>query len=384
VRANATCVKPDIKSRSLAELEQDLAAWGEPKFRAAQLLHWVYQRHAADWEIMTNLPKTLRQRLQANYTLSAFPLVRLQSSTDSTVKFLWRLADSNLIESVLVPASPALYGQPSDRFTLCVSTQIGCAYGCKFCASGLRGWKRNLDSGEIVEQLVAAERWHARQDASACSSAEPPGHTPISTLSQSSRKRLVNNLVIMGMGEPLANYENLLRALHILNAPWGGGIGARKITVSTSGLPRQIRRLAEEPMQLRLAVSLHGATDEIRNRLMPVNRKHPLRELVLACEYYLEKKGRMISLEYVLIAGVNADPSQVRPLAELARRLHAKVNLIPYNQIPGLPWTRPDEARQSAFLAALERLRVPATLRREKGHEISAACGQLRLQTEGS
>jgi 23S rRNA (adenine2503-C2)-methyltransferase len=194
--------------------------------------------------------------------------------------------------------------------------------------------------------------------------------------------RLVSNLVIMGMGEPLANYENLLGALKILNAPWGGSIGARKITISTSGLAPQIRRLAEEPLQFRLAVSLHGATDETRDKIMPVNRKYPLRELTAACEYYQRKRGRMITFEYVLIAGVNDGLDQVKPLAALAQRLKAKVNLIPYNRVEGLPWERPGEEAQEAFLRALEKQKVSATLRREKGGDIDAACGQLRLKTE--
>jgi 23S rRNA (adenine2503-C2)-methyltransferase len=264
----------------------------------------------------------------------------------------------------LIPANPALYGEASDRHTLCVSTQVGCAYGCKFCASGLEGWKRNLSVEEIVDQVLAVERWHAAQE----------GREPA--------ERLVNNLVIMGMGEPLANYHNLLKALKILNAPWGGGIGARKITVSTSGLAPQIRKLADETFQFRLAISLHGATDEVRQKIMPVNRKYPLKELTEACEYYQEKKGRMITLEYILMAGVNDGLEQVPPLAKLAHRLHAKVNLIPYNKVEGLPWERPSEEAQEQFLAALEGQGVTATLRREKGHDIDAACGQLRLRTE--
>jgi 23S rRNA (adenine2503-C2)-methyltransferase len=193
---------------------------------------------------------------------------------------------------------------------------------------------------------------------------------------------LINNLVIMGMGEPLANYDNLLKALKILNAPWGGGIGARKITVSTSGLAPQIRKLADEPLQFRLAISLHGATDETRQKIMPINSKYPLSELTAACEYYQQKKGRMITLEYILIAGVNDSLDQIKPLARLAHRLHAKVNLIPYNRVEGLPWERPADPAQEAFLSALEKQKVTATLRREKGHDIDAACGQLRLKTE--
>jgi 23S rRNA (adenine2503-C2)-methyltransferase len=186
----------------------------------------------------------------------------------------------------------------------------------------------------------------------------------------------------MGMGEPLANYDNLMKALKILNAPWGGGIGARKITISTSGLAPQIRKLAEEPLQFRLAISLHGATDATRNKIMPVNRKYPLRDLTAACEYYQKQKGRMITLEYILIAGVNDSLREIKPLAQLAHRLHAKVNLIPYNKVEDLPWIRPTEDAQEKFLEALEREKVTATLRREKGHDIDAACGQLRLKTE--
>jgi 23S rRNA (adenine2503-C2)-methyltransferase len=173
-----------------------------------------------------------------------------------------------------------------------------------------------------------------------------------------------------------------LKALRILNAPWGGGIGARKITISTSGLAPQIRKLADEPEQFRLAVSLHGATDAVRNQIMPVNRKHPLKELIAACEYYQRQKGRMLTFEYILIAGVNDSIEQAKPLAALARKLSAKVNLIPYNNVEGLPWERPAEKTCEEFLAALEKQKVTATLRREKGHDIDAACGQLRLKTE--
>jgi len=225
------------------------------------------------------------------------------------------------------------------------------------------------------------ERWHASEAAARAGGAGAPA-TSASAPAAPTSNRLVSNLVIMGMGEPLANFQPLMKALQILNAPWGGGIGARKITISTSGLAPQIRSLADEPLQYRLAISLHGATDVTRNKIMPVNRKYPLRELVAACEYYQEKKGRLITLEYILIAGVNDALSETRPLADLARRLNAKVNLIPYNRVEGLNWERPSESVQEAFLAGLERQRVIATLRREKGHDIDAACGQLRLRTE--
>jgi len=362
-------LKPDIRSQTKDELAGRFKAWGQSAYRVSQLLHWLYVQRVDHWEQMTNLPAGLRLQLEEAFELRSLKCVRKQGSPDTTQKFLWRLGDGDMVESVLIPANPGLYGDPSDRHTLCVSTQVGCAYGCKFCASGLEGWKRNLRAEEIVGQVLALERKDSSQAGSTSPLSPPTSH-------------LVNNLVIMGMGEPLANYDNLLKALTILNAPWGGGIGARKITISTSGLAPEIGRLADEPFQFRLAISLHGATDPIRNRLMPVNRKYPLRELVAACEYYQEKKGRMITLEYILIQGVNDGLDSVKPLAMLAKRLHAKVNLIPYNTVEGLPWQRPDENVQESFLAALEHERITATLRREKGHDIDAACGQLRLKTE--
>jgi 23S rRNA (adenine2503-C2)-methyltransferase len=355
-------MQPDIKSLSREELEAQFKAWGEPVYRAAQLLEWLYVRRVTSWDAMTNLPKGLREKLRESFSLQTMELIRKQGSPDTTQKFLWRLSDHSLIESVLIPANPALYGEASDRHTLCISTQVGCAYGCKFCASGLEGWKRNLQPHEIIEQVLAVER--ANQ-----SDAKETG-------------RAVDNIVVMGMGEPLANYDNLLKALKTLNAPWGGGIGARKITISTSGLAPQIRKLAEEPLQFRLAISLHGATDDVRARIMPVNKKYPLKELVAACEEYQAKKGRMMTLEYILIAGVNDSIEQTKPLAAIAKKIFAKVNLIPYNNVEGLPWVRPAEDVCERFLKALEKQNVTATLRREKGHDIDAACGQLRLKTE--
>ncbi len=385
-------VKPDIKSLTRDELLARFAEWSLPEWRVDQLLQWLYQRRVTSWDEMTNLPKAMRERLGAEFSLSCLTLSLKQGASDATQKFLWRLVDGALIESVLIPANPALYGDASDRHTLCVSTQVGCAYGCKFCASGLEGWKRNLRPEEIVEQILATERWHAEQSSKPkvqdSKSAEGKGSTlnaepgTLNSAAAAAPERLINNLVIMGMGEPLANYDNLLKALRILNAPWGFGIGARKITISTSGLAPQIVQLAGEPEQFRLAISLHGATDEVRSQIMPVNRKYPLRELTSACESYQRKRDRMITLEYILIAGVNDDLLQVRPLATLAKKLNAKVNLIPYNKVEGLQWRRPTETAQEAFLAALEAQKVVATLRREKGHDIDAACGQLRLRTE--
>jgi 23S rRNA (adenine2503-C2)-methyltransferase len=369
-------VPTDIKSLTREELETQFKSWKQPAYRVTQLLEWLYARRAANWDAMTNLPKPLREKLGELFSLHCLELVRKQGAQDATQKFLWKLADGSLIESVLIPANPALYGEASDRHTLCISTQVGCAYGCRFCASGLDGWKRNLTPDEIVEQVLAVERQVSsdKRQLTQNEGTSTPAARPLS--------RTVDNIVVMGMGEPLANYDHLIKALKILNAPWGGGIGARKITISTSGLAPQIRRLAAEPLQFRLAISLHGATDEIRNRIMPVNRKHPLKELVAACEQYQIQKGRMLTFEYILIAGVNDSIEQAGPLATLAKKLFAKVNLIPYNRVEGLPWERPAEKVCEAFLRALEKQKVIATLRREKGEDIDAACGQLRLKTE--
>lgn len=359
-------MKPDLKAQTREELAAILAGWSQPSYRAGQILDWIYRSRAARWQAMTSIPNSLRDRLAAEFDLTELELVTVQGTDDSARKFLWRMADGARVESVLIGASPALYGELSDRRTLCISTQVGCAYGCRFCASGLGGWKRDLTAGEMVDQVLAVERWHAAQPAA----------------SEDRGRRLIDNLVVMGMGEPLANYDALLRALRLLNAPWGGGLGARKITVSSSGLCPEIRRLAEEPFQFRLAISLHGATDDVRSLLMPINRRYPLRELVRTCEHYRSRRGRMITFEYVLIAGVNDTTAQAQQLAELARPLCAKVNLIPYNRVDGLAWERPSPAAQEAFLQMLIGRGISATLRLEKGHDIDAACGQLRLRTE--
>lgn len=337
--------------------EDLLLSLGEPRFRAGQILEWLYKRRVQRWEDMTNLPAPLRAKLSAAMPLAPLEVVRVSGSGDTTRKFLFRLSDAHLIETVLIPASPALYGEASDRRTVCISSQVGCAYGCRFCASGLDGWKRNLSAGEIVAQFLRAEELGGEK---------------------------ANNIVFMGMGEPMANYENLLRAVGILNAAWGAGLGARHMTVSTSGLVPGIRALAAQPLQVRLAISLHGATDETRGKIMPVNRKYPLADLLDACAEYARLKKQKITFEYILIKGLNDTDEQARLLAAHARKLGAKINLIPYNTVEGLGWERPPEHRQLAFLAIIRRAGADATLRREKGHDIAAACGQLRLQAEKS
>ena len=345
----------DALSFTKSEWEVRMQELGQPTYRAGQVLDWLFRRRVRDWGDMSNLPASIRQILSENFPTRRLEKVRETGSKDTTRKFLFRLADGQLIESVLIPASPALYGEASDRRTICISSQVGCAYGCKFCASGLDGWKRNLTAAEIVDQFLQVEAESAEK---------------------------INNIVFMGMGEPMANYDNLLRAISILNAPWGVGIGARHMTVSTSGLAPRIRDLATQPLQVRLAISFHGATDEVRARIMPVNKKYPIEELLSACEEYVGIKKQRLTFEYILIRDINDSPEQAQLLAQHARRVNAKVNLIPYNTVEGLEWDRPEESCQEEFLGILRNAGTEATLRREKGHDIAAACGQLRLQVE--
>ena len=351
-----------VSTLSPDDLQEWLYSVGELNYRSQQIIKWVHQGQAADWNQMSNLPTSLQKLLATNFIFSTVNIEREQGRLQTTQKFLWRLKDDQLVESVLIPANTSLYGETSDRYTLCVSTQVGCAYGCRFCASGLEGFKRNLEPAEIVDQVLSVERMQRAH--------------------RGNNSRLITNLVIMGMGEPLANYPNLMSALEILNAQWGANIGARKITISTSGLAPQIRKLAKETRQYRLAVSLHGATDEIRNKLMPINKKYPLNKLIAAIEEYQSSKNGMITLEYILIAGLNDSLSQALDLGKIAKSLRAKLNLIPYNEVGEFKWERPREPALDAFLNKLTKLGVPATLRHEKGHDIEAACGQLRLRTE--
>lgn len=331
-------------------------ARGQSKFRAKQVVQWIFQKRVTSFDEMTNLSRDLRDELAREFTLGLLPTVRLTGSTDTTRKFLFQLADGRLIESVRIPANANFEGDRSGRITLCVSSQVGCAYDCKFCASGLAGFTRNLTAGEIVGQVMTVE--HETGDT-------------------------IRNLVFMGMGEPLANLTQLTKALTILNADWGMNIGARHMTVSTSGLAPQIEKLATIPMQIRLAISLHGATDEVREQIMPVNKKYNITRLFDSLDVWLRHKKQMVTFEYILIEGVNDSLEQAEVLAKRARALHAKVNLIPYNTVEGLPWKRPDIPQQDAFLRVLSKANVTATIRREKGHDIDAACGQLRLQEEG-
>lgn len=357
--------KPALTGETLESITERLQARGEPTFRAKQILDWVYKKRARSWDDMTNLSKPLRAWLAETFDFLPAQLVLNKQSTDVTDKLLLELRDQALIETVIIRAPQEGVGLDQSRKTICISTQVGCAMGCVFCASGLAGLKRDLSAGEIVAQLLQV---CYLEDART-----PRARTEFASF---------DNIVVMGMGEPLANYDALIRALTIVNADWGLGFGARRITISTSGLVPKILKLADEPLGFRLAISLHGATDEVREKIMPVNRAYPLAKLLPAVREFSEKHGRMVTLEFILIEDVNDSLDQAEKLRDIGRDLHAHVNLIPYNTVEGLPWKRPSLTRQERFADILRAAGVSVTLRREKGHEIDAACGQLRLKTE--
>ncbi len=360
MKVDAHAVSPPLPSAygmSLSDWEEWLSERGQSKFRAKQVVEWIYRKRIASFDEMLNIAVPLREELKKTFSMELLPVSKISGSEDTTRKFLFRLEDGRYVETVMIPASVSFVGERSDRITLCVSSQVGCAYGCKFCASGLAGFTRNLTAGEIVSQVLTAERETGER---------------------------VSNLVFMGMGEPMANLKQLTKALEILNGQWGVNIGARRITVSTSGLAPQIEKLAQVSMPVRLAISLHGATDEVRDRIMPINAKYNIDRLFQSLAVWKESKKQKITFEYILIDGINDDLEQARILAKRTRALRAKVNLIPYNTVEGLPWERPSEARMQAFQSVLREAGITATLRIEKGHDINAACGQLRLKEETS
>ncbi|MGK0177198.1 MAG: 23S rRNA (adenine2503-C2)-methyltransferase [Lentimonas sp.] len=357
--------KPSLFGETLESLQTQVEAAGFPKFRAKQVMEWLYKKRVDEWGAMSNLPKVFRAWLDEHYVLFPTTSVIDKRSNDVTQKLLLELEDKSLIETVLISAPQTGVGQEHSRKTVCVSIQVGCAYGCKFCASGLAGFRRNLVTAEVVSQLMHICR---REDAY--------------TKRAKAEIASFDNIVFMGMGEPLANYDTLVQTIRILNADWGLNFGARRITVSTSGLAPEIEKLANENLSVRLAISLHGATNEVRDQIMPINKRYPLEVLIPAARAFQQKNGRMLTLEFILIDGVNDDLVQAEHLAEIARDLHAHVNCIPYNKVEGLEWERPNVRRQDAFVDVLRAKGVSVTIRREKGHDIDAACGQLRLKTE--
>ncbi|MDY4230826.1 MAG: 23S rRNA (adenine(2503)-C(2))-methyltransferase RlmN [Candidatus Faecousia sp.] len=332
---------------TLAELRGEFAELGEPAFRAGQVYSWIH-RGARSFEEMTNLSKALRLRLAERYELTAPTAVRkLVSKKDGTIKYLWRLSDGNCVESVLM--------QYHHGNTVCISSEVGCAMGCAFCASTRGGLVRRLTPSEMLDQVLFTQ----------LDSGLP-----------------VSNIVLMGIGEPLDNFDTVLRFLELVNSPEGMNIGMRHISLSTCGLVERIDRLAEENLQLTLSVSLHAPTDEIRSTIMPVNRRYNVQTLLAACKRYFEKTGRRISFEYAMIRGVNDTPEMAKLLASRLRGIAAHVNLIPLNDIPESPLKPSYPEVVQTFQKILEQHGIPATVRRTLGSDINASCGQLRRNFE--
>ena len=363
--AAAASKQRDLRDLLLTELEQTVAQAGQPRFRAGQIAQWLYARAVERFDQMTNLPAEFREYLKCNFKLDSPAMAAAQRSADGTVKLLLRLLDGREIESVIIP-SP---GQPSrghpnsgrvqksGRVTLCVSSQAGCAMACAFCATARMGLERNLGTAEIIGQVIAAS--HHLQEG-----------------------QHLTNYVFMGMGEPLANYPRLLRALTIMTAPWGMGISPRRITVSTVGLVPMIEKLMADT-SVHLAVSLTATTNELRDRLAPINRRYPLEQLIEACRR-LDLGRRRITFEYVMLAGVNDSPADAARLARLLAPLRAKVNLIFFNHFAGSPFAPSPRATVERFQSILLTGNLTATIRESRGQDIAAACGQLRVESHAA
>ncbi len=338
--------KSDIRNLSFEELTRYLESIGEKSFRATQIFEWIYQKGVWSFDEMRTLPAPLRQRLTQDFDLKPFKIVQKQVAKDGTTKFLFELDDREKVETVLIPTAT--------RTTVCISTQAGCKFGCRFCASGIGGWVRNLSCAEILAEIL-----HVKEESL-------------------KHKKPLSHIVCMGMGESFDNYENLLKALRIVNDRRAVNIGARRITISTVGLVPKIMAFAQEKFQVELAISLHGYNDESRSKLMPVNRKYPFTELMRACREYIEKTHRQITFEYILIKDLTCTEEAAMELAKNLQGMICKLNLIPYNPVKEFPYQPPSSAEMLHFQKRLKELRVHATLRTPRGRDIAAACGQLR------
>lgn len=347
-KKNLETKKPSIYSLQLHEMQDWLKEQGEPKFRAGQIFDWLYKKRVKNYDDMSNLSKGLRDKLSNSFDITTLNTLVKQTSSDGTIKFLFQLYDGYSIETVLMRHE---YGN-----SICVTTQVGCRIGCTFCASTLGGLKRNLEAGEIVAQVVEVQR----------------------ALDETEER--VSSLVVMGIGEPFDNYDNLMSFLRIINHEKGIHIGARHMTVSTSGIVPKIYKFAEEDMQINFAISLHSANTELRSKLMPINRAYKLPDLMEAVKYYINKTGRRITFEYGLFGGENDQVEQAEELAALLKGVKCHVNLIPVNYVPERDYVRTPREQIFLFEKTLKDRGVNVTIRREQGHDIDAACGQLRAK----
>ena len=346
--------KINLKALVPEQLETLMEALGEPRYRVVQLLRWIYVRFVTDFQVMSDFSKAFRERLQEHCVIPELDIqIKQQSAEQDTEKFLFRLPDGSFVESVRMRYLEHL---GPGRIAICISSQVGCAMACTFCASGLDGLKRNLSCWEIVDQVLQIQKFVA-----------PRGER-------------VANVVFMGIGEPLQNFDNVMAAIRQINSPEGLGIGMRHLCISTSGLVPQIRRLAEQRWPIRLAISLHAAHDDLRNQLMPINKRWPLAQLLEACREYQALIERRITFEYVLLDEVNDSLQDAEALGRLLQGFHALINLIPWNPVPGAAFRRSRPGRVRAFQNKVEEFGHKCTVRQEKGADIEAACGQLRLQ----
>ena len=338
-----------IAELSLGELEHLMLDWEEQIFHAKQIFSWIYKKGAVNFDAMTNLTVTLRNNLKNEYSVFNLKLIKSSKSVDGTEKFLFALKDEELVESVIIPSEK--------RITACISTQVGCKYSCAFCASGLKGFERNLTSGEIIQEVLF--------------------------LNKQIHSGRITHIVFMGTGEPLDNYDAVMKAVRLINSADAIGIGSRRITISTSGVIPGIEKLAQEGLQIELSISLHSADDSLRSQLMPVNKVYPLKELIACCGEYINKTGRQITFEYILMKGLNSHLESAQKLVKLLKGLKlVKVNLIPANPVKELKIEPPERQEILSFKDYLMKHGLHATLRKSRGEDIEAACGQLRLRHE--
>lgn len=341
-------MKKDIKNFTLDELTSELTGMGKERFRAKQIFKWVFKKDTACFDQMTDLSMELREQLDKDYDIRRFKQVDIQLSEDGTVKHCWKLSDGEIIETVLIPGERG-------RLTLCISTQIGCALGCCFCRTGSGGFVRDMTAGEIVEQVLAAGR----------------------TLTDDENR--ISNIVLMGMGEPLLNYENTLRAVRILYADDGMNFSARKVTLSTAGIAPMMEQLGRD-IEISLAISLHAVNDKTRTQLMPINKKYPINTILEACRNYPLGTRRRITFEYLLIGGINDSDKEAAELARIIAPIKSKVNLIIFNPFEGCDYDAPSPERVESFRSVLATKRISTVVRKSRGSDILAACGQLRAR----
>lgn len=352
--------KTQLLGKNQSEMEDYLASLGESRFRGRQIHKWIYKKQYNSFFEMSDLPKELRQKLDDHAKISIPRVLKQRVSNDGSRKFLLELDDKKRIETVLIPHSRV----KDSKYTICLSTQVGCPVGCSFCATGWSGFQRNLDAYEIAGQLLGSQRELAKR------------------LKLPDGSNLISNVVYMGMGEPLLNYDEMIESFHILNDPQGINVGQRNITISTAGEVKGIERLARENLQITLAISLHACDNELRSRLIPLNRKYPLEKLIPAVKNYTAQTNRRVTFEYIMLDNVNLSKKDAQNMVQLLKSLLANVNLIPYNEVEALEYKRPSPQKIKQFYNWLVQAGLNVSIREERGADISAACGQLSLEQQ--